>query len=46
MLFKPLLLGACCMGHTSVYLIVWGFPKIKDTSLGVPKVRTVAFGGL
>ena len=26
--------------------VIWGFPKIRGTLLGVPIIRTVVFGGL
>ena len=26
--------------------IIWGFPKIRDTLLGVPIIRTIVFWGL
>ena len=26
--------------------IIWGFPKIRGTLLGVPIIRTIVFGGL
>ena len=29
-----------------MWYIIWGFPKIRGTFLGVPIVRTIVFGGL
>ena len=26
--------------------IIWGFPKIRGTFLGVPIIRTIVFGGV
>ena len=27
-------------------MIIWGFPSIRGSFLGVPKIRTIVFGGL
>ena len=27
-------------------IVIWGFPKIRGTILGIPIIRTVIFGGL
>ena len=28
------------------YGMIWGFPKIRGTFLGVPIIKTIEFGGL
>ena len=28
------------------FKLIWGFPKIRGTILGVPIIRTIVFGGL
>ena len=33
-------------GKGSTMVLIWGFPKIRGTSLGVPIIRTIVYWGL
>ena len=37
---------SCAKGETPTEYIIWRFPKIRGTFLGVPMIRTIVYWGL
>ena len=38
--------GACALYACTYIFMIWRFPKIRGTFLGVPMLRTIVFGAL